>query len=123
MRARASRVLARIILAAAVVSAGALGAGQATAGQGDEDLTVCGWINGGWLSAATPTYGQPCAWSPARLSGTGDLLEDESPYTGLYGGELVSYSRWAGYGVACYSDHTATDGRGWFYVMSCEGDR
>lgn len=56
---------------------------------------------------------------PARLFGEGELLEDESPYTGAHGGALVNY----GDGVACYADHTATDGRGWFYVMSCEGDR
>ena len=51
-----------------------------------------------------------------RLFGEGELLEDESPFTGAHGGALVSYS---GDGVACYSDHTATDGRGWFYVSGC----
>lgn len=87
-----------------------------------DDPTVCR----GAVSVAPYTYGQPCTFGVVvtdvapRLFGVGRMNEDESPYTGAHGGALVDYD---GAGVACYADHTATDGRGWFYVMSCEGDR
>ncbi|QGH79334.1 head maturation protease [Gordonia phage Sukkupi] len=51
-----------------------------------------------------------------RLSGTGELLEDESPWSGAYGGELINF----GAGIACYTDHTATDGAAWHIVQTCE---
>lgn len=50
-----------------------------------------------------------------RLSGHGVLLEDEAPYAGVRGGALVNF----GDGIACYSDHSATDGYRWFDVKSC----
>ncbi|AOE44605.1 hypothetical protein SEA_JUMBO_98 [Gordonia phage Jumbo] len=47
---------------------------------------------------------------PVRLSGTGTLSEDESPYQGACNGTLISFS---GDGVAVYSDGTQTDGYRW----------
>lgn len=71
-------------------------------------------------TSAEPVPGVVVTDVAPRLFGVGRMNEDESPYTGAHGGALVDYD---GAGVACYADHTATDGRGWFYVMSCEGDR
>lgn len=51
--------------------------------------------------------------APTRLWGHGQLLEDEAPYTGACGGELLTYS---GEGVATYDDGTATNGRVWYWA-------
>ena len=88
-----------------------------------DDPTVCR----GAVSVAPYTYGQPCTFGVVvtdvapRLFGTGRMNEDESPYTGAHGGALVDYDA----GIACYADHTATDGAAWRIVQTCshEGDR
>ncbi|USH45095.1 membrane protein [Gordonia phage Camerico] len=49
--------------------------------------------------------------SPARLSGSGTLLEDQAPFTGACGGVLVSFN--GDTATADYSDGSVTDGNSW----------
>ncbi|ANA87342.1 hypothetical protein PBI_KAMPE_110 [Gordonia phage Kampe] len=48
--------------------------------------------------------------APTRLSGTGELLEDESPYGSPCGAPLRAYSD----GLAYFSDGWITDGNSWW---------
>ena len=52
-----------------------------------------------------------------RLYGTGQLLEDQSPYSSPRGGYLVNFS---GDGIATYSDGYYTDGHKWLTSYGTE---
>lgn len=63
----------------------------------------------------------PADAPPPRKSGTaGQMLEDESPDTGAFGGALVDYN--GDTGVATYDDGSSTDGRSWSVTSSNEPD-
>ncbi|WGH20876.1 hypothetical protein QLT00_gp93 [Gordonia phage Commandaria] len=98
---------ARVALAALLLSLAGVGTASAAPVPTVAPVAVYPVDSHGWTTTAP------------RLFGTGELEEDESPWRGAYGGELISY----GDGIACYADHTASTGDRWRIVQTCERDR